>query len=214
MTFPVDLLNPNIPEGPWISLGNAFAQIRQVHVGRDISLKVLRDAIVSGKLRTMAKLVDGIRRGYISQDTTIRETYLPPESWIETNFTVSTLDETVVRVVVPRLAIIGGSWYIYIQDSDLSALLGRNEVQPKTQPKKGGRPEEHSWAAAFAYFGWVTSRNGLPEKKSAAVELIRDWFVKNEGSAPKDDRELARRVAQAYEALARIQSAEGDGGEV
>ncbi|SFM99609.1 hypothetical protein [Methylobacterium pseudosasicola] len=209
-----DLIDPNVPAGPWVALDIAFARIREKHVGRDVSLKIIRDALVAGELRSKANLIGGVRRGYVTEDTIMRETYLPPAVWKDTNFTLSTLNETVVQVVVYRLSLIGGQWYVYIHESDLNILLGVEIQQSKLANKKGGRPEEHSWWAAFAYLGWFISRNGLPETKNAAVELVKDWFVKNEGSAPKDDRALERRVAQAYDALARVQSAEGGSGEV
>jgi hypothetical protein len=94
-------------------------------------------------------------------------------------------------------------------DAEGHFLVPRSDIDrlwPETpaleRPKgKGGRPQLHNWDGAFAFCGWWAATNRLPDEKERLVELVLEWFDKQEGGAPKDTEGLRKRVWKIYDQL-------------
>jgi hypothetical protein len=72
-------------------------------------------------------------------------------------------------------------------------------IKASREPKGNiGRPQEHNWERAFLFARAYVATNGLPKVQQRMVELVRDWFKKNDGPKVPDDREIRRRVRKVF----------------
>jgi hypothetical protein len=60
--------------------------------------------------------------------------------------------------------------------------------------KGGGRPPENDWQRAFQYVDDYIDRHGLLSAKERVVELVEDWFRKNDPPPPKSPRTIPNKI--------------------
>lgn len=76
-------------------------------------------------------------------------------------------------------------------------IFPADRLPKKYQKNKGGRPQEHDWEkAAAAALEFVRAR-GLPKTQQRLVDLMTEWFEKNEGKVPAD-RAVQRYVKEHF----------------
>jgi hypothetical protein len=61
---------------------------------------------------------------------------------------------------------------------------------------KGGRPEEHDWDAARRAAEEFVTKNGLPAIQARMLEVVREWFVNNDGKKAPDDKMIRQKVVR------------------
>jgi hypothetical protein len=89
---------------------------------------------------------------------------------------------------------------------DLDAEQIRNvedDFKPRKKQGLGGRPTEHDWDGARSFADEYVTKNGLPETRKRLIEVIGDWFVKNDGGVAPADRQIRENVTAKFYATAK-----------
>jgi len=188
-------------EEQWISLASAYEHVLSIRRFPERAHHELLDKLRSNELGARAK---SMRLGLSFSDMS-ESVDRPMSSYLfqagQTDFANSSLTK-------PAAAGSRNLWTLHaVEATQIEVLL--QEVlniwpkEPLKPANKGGRPEEHNWPAALAYCGWWVARHGLPNKKARLAELIIEWFEKEDGGAPKDEKEIRTRASRAYDELAK-----------
>ncbi len=187
----------------WITIDEAFAKLKHNFSSRDLAIYALLDALKNGSLRALGRQLKS-PSAYIGGSTTLTETELSNEIWFDTEILTRASDSSRLRMQIPALRRLGGSWYVFVDGSYIDTITKSVTNSPELAGNsKTGAQEKHSWSAAFAYCGWYVAMNGLPPTKKDLQKIVEQWFVDVDGGVPKGGRELYRRVSQAYDELLR-----------
>lgn len=87
---------------------------------------------------------------------------------------------------------------IRLRTKDIDALWPPSEARLSERPK-GGRPREHDWEGALIEVAAFVAQRGFPSVQQRLVELIREWFEKQDGGRAPDDKHIKARVKRLYE---------------
>ncbi|MFK5598328.1 hypothetical protein ACFZ8E_15250 [Methylobacterium sp. HMF5984] len=188
-------------EDAWISIASAYEHVLSVRRFPERASQELLEKLRSNELGARAKLM----RVGITINAMDESYDRPMSSYL---FQAGYLDFANSSLTTPAAAGSRNIWTIHAVEATQIEVL-RHEVLslwPKSQAKsgnKGGRPEEHNWPGAFAYCGWWVAQHGLPNEKARLIELVVEWFEKQDGGAPKDEKEVRVRTSRAYDELAK-----------
>jgi hypothetical protein len=86
--------------------------------------------------------------------------------------------------------------YLVLQDADAT-------VRGRTKPRsRSGRPPEYRWDEFHAEVASLIKRDALPEKKEAAIDLLRHWYV-SRGQKPPGRTMIGEKLTVYYERFMR-----------
>jgi hypothetical protein len=89
-----------------------------------------------------------------------------------------------------------GSFFI-LNDTGLAP------ARPTTRrSREGGRPQQYPWDHFHVEVACVVQRNGMPDKKEAAIEYFRKWFMDRTGKSPSRSM-IGEKLTPYYRELVR-----------
>ncbi|QEE40843.1 MULTISPECIES: hypothetical protein [unclassified Methylobacterium] len=188
-------------EEEWMPLASAYDHVLGIRRLPERAHHELLDKLRSNELGARAKMMRlGLSFSEMSESID-----RPMSSYL---FQAGQIDFASSSLTKPAAAGSRNPWTLHaVEATQIEVLLHEVlKLWPKETTKvanKGGRPEEHNWPGALAYCGWWVARHGLPDKKARLAELIIEWFEREDGGAPKDEKEIRTRASRAYDELAK-----------
>lgn len=189
----------------WIPLRDAIPFLKQVEPSTRDAVNLLLRGLRDGALRSKAWSAT-IYQSH-KPDESVDEYEIPAKHWTECNFDPDDKNDGAVfylengrvsaySISVDRDGLVG------LRASITEKVTGATETSGQKSKRRGGRPGEHNWDAAFFYAGaliGITAQDAQPSAKQARViEAVREYFVKVERSKPPHQDHIRNRVRALY----------------
>jgi hypothetical protein len=91
-----------------------------------------------------------------------------------------------------------GSFFIL---NDPALAPARRPIR-RSQNQGRGRPQKYAWDDFHLEVACIFQRNGMPDKKEAAIELLQKWFVDRTGKSPSRSM-IGEKLTPYYQRLVK-----------